>query len=86
MSNAKKRTRTVAKKTAGVNLTIKQHEEYKAGTRYTSFLVQGWKEGGKWKRKKFKVRKDAEIFVALKTVELENEGRAQRMILSPLTD
>lgn len=86
MSRAKKRTRTTAKESAGVNLTIREHHEIKAGKGYSSFLVQGWKEGGKWKRKKFKNRKDAERFVALKTVELENQGRSQRMVLSPLTD
>lgn len=86
MSKAKKRTRTTAKDTAPVGLTIREHHEVKNGRGYSSFMVQGWKEGGKWKRKKFKLRKDAERFVALKTVELENQGRSQRMVLSPLTD
>ena len=67
-------------------LTIREHHEVKNGKGYSSFLVQGWKENGKWKRKKFKNRKDAERFVALKVVELQNEGRSQRMVLSPLTD
>ena len=67
-------------------LTIREHHEIKHGKGYSSFLVQGWKENGKWKRKKFKLRKDAERFVALKVVELENEGRSQRMVLSPLSD
>jgi integrase len=86
MSKAKKRTRTTAKDTAPVGLTIREHHEVKSGKGYSSFMVQGWKEDGKWKRKKFKLRKDAERFVALKQVELENQGRSQRMVLSPLTD
>ena len=69
-----------------MNLTIKEHHEIKNGKGYSSSMVQGWKEDGKWKRKKFKLRKDAERFVALKQVELENQGRSQRMVLSPLTD
>ncbi|MEJ6718812.1 MAG: hypothetical protein QNK82_10005, partial [Akkermansiaceae bacterium] len=77
MSRTKKRTRTTANETAPVNLTIKEHHEIKNGKGYSSSMVQGWKEDGKWKRKKFKLRKDAERFVALKQVELENQGRSQ---------
>jgi hypothetical protein len=86
MSTGKKRTRTTPKKTAGISLTIREHHEIKNGRGYSSYLVQGWKENGKWKRKKFKDRKDAERFVAIKHVELENQGRAQKMMLSPLSD
>ncbi|MDA0348641.1 MAG: hypothetical protein O3C20_14700, partial [Verrucomicrobia bacterium] len=86
MSNGQKRTRTTPKKTAAISLTIREHHEIKNGRGYASYLVQGWKENGKWQRKKFKERKDAERFVALKHVELENQGRAQRMLLSPLTE
>ena len=86
MSRQRKRTRTTARESAPVSLTIREYHEIKSGKGYGSFLVQGWKEDGVWKRKKFKLRKDAERFVALKTVELENQGRSQRMVLSPLTD
>jgi len=86
MSREAKRTRITPKKTAANSITIKEHHEVKYGRGYSSFMVQGWKEGGKWKRRKFKLRKDAERFVALKQVEVENQGRAQRMVLSPLTD
>lgn len=85
MSTAK-RTRTTPKKTAAISITIREHHEVKNGRGYSSFMVQGWKENGKWQRKKFKLRAKAERFVALKQVELENQGRAQRMVLSPLTD
>jgi hypothetical protein len=47
---------------------------------------QGWREDGKWQRKRFKDRKKAETFAAALRVQLENKGRAQRMVLSPLSD
>ncbi len=81
-----KRTRTIAKKTAGTKLTIKEAHRVVNGKGYMAYMVQGWKEDGKWQRKNFKNRSDAERFVALKRVELENEGRSQRMVLSPLSD
>ncbi len=83
MSKPVKRTRVVAKKTSASKITVRPFVD-KQG--YTSFLVQGWKEEGRWKRKQFKKRTDAERFAALKTVELENQGRSQRMVLSPLSD
>jgi len=86
MSRAQKRTRVTPKKTSAISITIREHHEIKQGRGYASFMVQGWKEDGKWKRRKFKDRKDAERFVALKQVELENQGRAQRMLLTPLSD
>ncbi len=46
-------------------LSIREYTETKNGKRYHSHLVQGWKEDGKWKRKKFKYLEDAECFVAL---------------------
>jgi len=83
MSKPVKRTRTVARKTAVSEITVRPFVD-KEG--YAAFLVQGWKEDGKWKRKQFKERADAERFAALKRVQRENQGRAQRMILSALTD
>ena len=83
MSKPVKRTRIVATKTAVSEITVRPFVD-KEG--YTAFLVQGWKEDGKWKRKQFKERIDAERFAALKRVQKENQGRAQRMVLSPLTD
>ena len=58
----------------------------KNGKGYASYIVQGWKENGKWKRKQFKERSDAERFVALKRVALENTGRKLDMVLSPLSE
>lgn len=68
------------------NLTIREYHQIVKGKGYLSYLVQGWKEDRKWQRRKFKLRADAERFVALKIVELQNEGRSQRMVLSPLSD
>jgi hypothetical protein len=86
MSTARKRTRVTASKTAAVSITIRAVTREKAGVIWNTFLVQGWQENGKWQRKQFKEKKEAERFAALKRVEVENQGRAQRMILSSLTD
>lgn len=78
-----KRTRTTAAKNAASEITIKPHVDSKG---YTSHLVQGWKENGKWQRKQFKDLIQAERFVALKRVEVENQGRQQRLMLCPLSE
>jgi hypothetical protein len=83
MSKQAKRTRIIAQENAASSITIKPHVDSKG---YTSYLVQGWKEDGKWQRKQFKDSAKAERFAALKRVAMENQGRAQRMVLSPLTD
>lgn len=83
MSRATKRTRTTATKSAASSITIR-HKADRSG--YTFYLVQGWREDGKWQRRQFKTEGEAQRFAALKRVELENQGRAQRMVLSPLTD
>jgi len=85
MSRPPKRTRTTAKKTAAVNITIRPITREKAGSVWVTHLVQGWQENGKWMRKQFSDRAKAERFAALKRVEMENKGRAQQMILSTLT-
>lgn len=86
MGRVKRRTRVTAKTGASSTITCKPHEEIKNGVVYSSWRVQGWQEDGKWKRKQFKTQADAERFVALKRIEVENEGIAQRMVLSPLDD
>lgn len=86
MSKVKKRTRTTPEKTAGTPITIQEVLREKDGISWVTHLVQGWKENGKWQRKQFKERVDAESFVALKYVEIENQGRKQQMILTPLTE
>lgn len=83
MGRKMKRTRTTAAKTAASEITIKPHVDSKG---YASYLVQGWKEDGKWQRKQFKELAHAERFAALKRVEVENQGRQQRLMLCPLDD
>jgi integrase len=83
MSRTAKRTRITSKKTSASSITIRHKADSKG---YVFYLVQGWQENGKWQRKQFKEEKDAQRFAALKRVEMENQGRAQRMILSPLSD
>src|SRR5687768_6329593 len=83
MSRKAKRTRTVASKTASTGITIVSKVDAQG---YVFHRVQGWQEDGKWQRKRFKDRVKAETFAAALRVQLENKGRAQRMVLSPLTD
>lgn len=85
MSKPAKRTRITASKTAAGNITIRAINREKNGSAWVTHLVQGWQENGKWMRKQFSDRSEAETFAALKRVESENQGRAQRMILSTLT-
>src|SRR6218665_3958373 len=86
MGRPTKRTRTTAGKNAATEITIRPITREKNGSVWVTHLVQGWKENGKWQRKQFAERADAERFAALKRVEVENQGRAQRMVLSPLPD
>lgn len=86
MSKAKKRTRILASKTAAVKITVRPYQYEKGGIFYDAFLVQGWKEGGKWKRKQFKDERSAKSFAALKEIESKNEGRAVRMVNTSMQD
>ncbi len=79
-SRKAKRTRVVAANYAASSITIKPHVDSKG---YTSYLVQGWKEDGKWQRKLFKHLDKVENFAALQRVAVENEGRQQRLMLCP---
>lgn len=83
MSKPAKRTRTVASKTASTGITIVPKVDAQG---YVFYRVQGWQENGKWQRRRFKERSEAETFAAAQRVQMENKGRAQRMVLSPLTD
>ena len=75
----------MAPKTAAGNITIRPITREKKDQVWVTHLVQGWQENGKWKRKQFADRSEAERFAALKRVEMENKGRAQQMVLSTLT-
>jgi hypothetical protein len=86
MSRPMKRKRTTPAKAAASAITIREILREKNGSSWTTHLVQGWREDGKWKRKQFHDRADAERFAALKRVELENEGRAVRMVNTSMTN
>lgn len=86
MGRPMKRRRVVADKASADGITIREILREKDGRTWTTHLVQGWRENGKWKRRQFKDRGEAERFVALKRVEMENMGRAVRMINTSLTD
>ena len=83
---ARKRTRITPNKSASNSITITEKLREKDGVSWVTHLVQGWKENGKWMRRQFKDLKAAERFAALKRVSMENEGRDQQMILTPLTE
>jgi len=83
MGRNSNRTRTVALKGSSSSITIVSKVD---GQGYVFYRVQGWQEDGKWQRKRFKDEGEAQRFAALKRIEMENQGREQRMVLSPLTD
>jgi len=85
MSKAKKRTRITAKKANAAGITITEKTKRDGDYTWNTYFVQGWKEDGKWQRKQFKDRAEAERFVALKRVKLENQGREQKLMLCPLS-
>lgn len=76
----------MADKHSADGVTIRPHQYQKRGIFYDCFLVQGWRENGKWQRKQFADRKDAERFAALKRVEMENKGRSQNLLLTSLSE
>jgi hypothetical protein len=53
---------------------------------YPGFLVQGWKENGKWKRKQFKDEQKAKNFIHDLKLKAKNEGVQQRLLLTTLDD
>ena len=81
-----KRKRTTSDKSSASGITIRQILREKEGVSWTTHIVQGWREDGKWRRKQFKKRGDAERFAALKRVEVENQGRAVRMVNTSMSD
>lgn len=85
MSRKAKRTRVTAPKDAAIKITCREVVRHKGNSTWTTYLVQGWKENGKWQRRQFKKEDEAKSFAAMKQVELENKGAAHQMILSRLT-
>lgn len=81
MPRPKKRTRTLANKASSSGITIKQMVKRSGGHQWSTWLVQGWQEDGKWKRRQFKERRDAEAFAAVKRIELQNaDSRLQNRV------
>ncbi|HEX2749328.1 MAG TPA: hypothetical protein VHM91_15070 [Verrucomicrobiales bacterium] len=66
-------------------MTIREITSKKDGYSWTTYLCQGWIEDGKWKRKKFKSRQEAEIFKLGKELELATDGEAPRAVVTTLS-
>ncbi len=66
-------------------LTVREVISTQGGYSWTTYLVQGWKEDGKWQRKKFKALEEAKGFVALKAVELINTDTSLNTVVTSLT-
>jgi integrase len=86
MGMQRKRTRITAGKQSHSTLTCKSIQYKKRDKYYDAWQVQGWKEKGKWMRKQFPSESEAKAFIAVKQVELINEGAKQRTVLSKLND
>lgn len=67
------------------SLTIRELVSTQDGYTWTTYLVQGWRENGKWQRKKFKKLTEAKGFVALKAVELMNTDTSLATVVTSLT-
>jgi len=77
--------RTAADKAGGRwRMSIREVEQRDGPYRYTTFLVQGWKEDGKWKRRLFRVRAEAEAFIAAKQLENVTDAQAIRPVVTTL--
>ncbi len=91
MAAARKRTRTTKNNARGLeagefHLTLRLIEERKGERRWKTWMVQGWKENGKWKRKKFKKKSDAEAFRSRLQSELIKDQNATHRVSTRLTD
>jgi hypothetical protein len=53
---------------------------------YPGFLVQGWKEDSKWKRRQFKDEQEANNFVDELKLKAKNQGPVQRLLLTTLSN
>ena len=66
-------------------LSIKEVTETKGSYSWQTFIVQGWQEGSRWQRKRFKSRADAEAFKSSKEIELIPTDDVQRVIITGLS-
>jgi site-specific recombinase XerD len=93
MPAKKKRTRTAPKSSDAIKypageftLSIREINESKDGFQWSTFLVQGWREGDAWKRRKFKDKDAALSFIYKKQVELANDYGASHRVVTRLND
>lgn len=94
MPAKKKRTRTAPKKSTDATrypagqftLTLREISETKDGFHWSTYLVQGWREGDAWKRRKFKDHDDALAFIYQKQTELAKESTVRHHVLTHLDD
>jgi site-specific recombinase XerD len=85
MGRLKKRTRITASKHSSSGITIREIQKSRHGCDYTTHLIQGWKENGKWQKREIKDKAKAEAFADSKRIELKNEGRHHALVMSSLT-
>ena len=62
------------------------HTYTKRGVEYFNYIVRGWKEDGKWRRKQFSDREKAEAFADSVNINLKNAGRERRLVLTALDE
>jgi len=65
-------------------MSIREIEQRDGPYRYKTFMVQGWKENGKWRRRRFKSRADAEAFIASKSLENVTDSVGRRPVVTTL--
>ncbi len=66
-------------------ISVREVIESRDGYSYTTYLVQGWKEDGKWKRRRFKDRAEAEAFMSAKRLENPQEGKRMGSVVTSLS-
>jgi len=65
-------------------MSIREIEQRDGPYRYKTFMVQGWKENGRWRRRRFKSRADAEAFIASKSLENVTDSVGLRPVVTTL--
>lgn len=67
-------------------MTIKENTYKKNGKKYSNWIVQGWRENGKWKRKQFKEEADAKLFKNDTERRFMSAGANQRLLSTSLNE
>lgn len=79
------RRSTAEKETGRWRLSIKEVTETKGAYSWQTYVVQGWREGSRWQRRRFKSRAEAEAFKSSKEIELIPTDDVQRVVITSLT-